>query len=58
MILKNTYIRFEKYDIEYVYTEYKQFEEYGASTRMNGDGQTLMDGNSPIDGCWWPLDER
>jgi hypothetical protein len=44
MILKNTYIWFEEYDIGYVCTQYMRFEKYDVSTRMNGNGWMLMDG--------------
>jgi hypothetical protein len=44
VILKNTYIWFEEYNIRYVCIAYIRFEEYDASTEMNGDGWMLVDG--------------
>jgi hypothetical protein len=59
MILNNTYIQFEEYDNGYVCMRYIQFEEYGTSTRMIGDGRTLVHERIWTDECrWTSMDER
>jgi hypothetical protein len=52
-ILKNTYIQFEEYGIKYVYTQYRQFEKYDMSTRMNDGGWTSVDGRKWTDIYGW-----
>jgi hypothetical protein len=47
MILKNTYIQFEKYNIGCICTQYIRLEKYGTLMGMNGDEWTL------VNGCWW-----
>jgi hypothetical protein len=46
VILKNTYIWFEEYNIRYVCIAYIRFEEYDASTGINGNGWMLVDGRT------------
>jgi len=61
-ILKNTYIWFEEYGIEYICMQYVQFEKYNASMGMNGNGWMLVDERLWTEGTeqtkWIELDGR